>query len=215
MVIIWLIVFLQVVFSTSELLSAEPGIDDVLNRSQFFSSSPTQLRLTLDSRLLNNYRQESWHYDSLLYLFSVRQGVPFAWGGNSWHRGVDCSHFTMKIFQDLGAYYHNYQTTLTMKNITDSNGYYRVPIEEARFGDMLVYGTFTSPEEPGKWFGHVVILVDKDFVQDDFRGLVIGSHGEEVGVKFISYKGFPLYYRRKDVRLYNVLRNRALAEHAN
>ena len=88
MVIVWLIIFLQVAFSTTSAVSAEPGIDDVLNRSQFFSSSPTQLRLTLDSRLLNNYRQESWHYDSLLYLFSVRQGVPFAWGGNSCIEGL-------------------------------------------------------------------------------------------------------------------------------
>lgn len=214
MVVIWLIVLLRVSF-VAELAVAEPGIDDVLNRSQFFSGSSTQLELTFDGRLLNEYRQGSWHYDSLLYLFKVRQGVPFAWGGNSWQRGVDCSHFTMKIFQDLGAYYHRYQTTLTMKNITDDNGYYRVSVEEARFGDMLVYGTFTSPEEPGKWFGHVVILIDKDFVQNGFRGLVIGSHGEEVGVRFISYKGFPFYYRRKDVRLYNVLRNRALAEYAN
>ena len=181
----------------------EGGIDDFLTATHALEEEEqTQLIVDMDDSLFNQYRTDNIHFNTLLYLAMIRQGTPYRWGGRNWLRGVDCSNFTMKIFQDIGAYYKSFQTTYTMRKVKNSNGYYSIPIDEATAGDMLVYGAY----EGRKWNGHVVILVDRDFLHGDFSGLVVGSHGNKVGVRFISYKGFPHYYRRPDVKLRNVLR---------
>lgn len=181
----------------------ESGIDDFLDTTHSLSQDKnTQLIVDMDDSLFNQYRSDNIHLNTLLYLAMIRQGTPYRWGGRSWLRGVDCSSFTMKIFQDIGAYYKKFQSTYNMRKVKKTNGYYSVPIDEATAGDMLVYGTY----EGGRWNGHVVILIDQDFRHGDFNGLVVGSHGNKVGVRFISYKGFPHYYRRPDIKLYNVLR---------
>lgn len=187
----------------------EGGIDDFLAaRHSLGHKEHTQLIVDMDDSLFNQYRTDNIHLNTLLYLAMIRQGTPYRWGGRNWMTGVDCSNFTMKIFQDIGAYYRNFQVTHTLRGVKKSNGYYRVPLDEARAGDMLVYGSY----DDGEWNGHVVILVDRDFRHRDFLGLVVGSHGNEVGVRFISYKGFPHYYRRPDIKLRNVLRVEAFAD---
>ena len=108
----------------------------------------------------------------------------------------------MRIFQDLGLYYRNYQSTILLKDLDDENGLKSIPLGKVEFGDMLVYGFY---DKGGAWNGHVVILLDNNFKRGGFKGLVIGSHGG-MGVKFISYKGFPYYYREKSTILRNVLR---------
>ncbi len=186
----------------------EGGIDDWLTTGHWLEHEEhTQLIVDMDSSLFNQYRTDNIHLNTLLYLAMIRQGTPYRWGGRNWLTGLDCSNFTMKIFQDLGAYYKNFQTTHTMRRVKNANGYYRIAIDKATAGDMLVYGAYDG----GKWNGHVVILIDRDFRYGDFSGLVVGSHGNEVGVRFISYKGFPHYYRRPDVKLRNVLRVEAFA----
>ena len=182
----------------------EGGIDDFLAATTTHSlehEKDTQLIVDMDDSLFNQYRTDNIHLNTLIYLAMIRQGTPYRWGGRSWLRGVDCSSFTMKIFQDIGAYYKKFQTTSTMRTVKKSNGYHRISLDEAAAGDMLVYGTYK-----GGWNGHVVILVDRDFRHGDFRGLVVGSHGNKVGVRFISYEGFPHYYRRPDIKLRNILR---------
>ena len=187
----------------------EGGIDDFLAATHSLEhQEDTQLVVNMDDSLFSQYRADNIHLNTLLYLAMIRQGTPYRWGGRNWRTGVDCSSFTMKIFQDIGAYYKSFQTTNTMRRVTKSNGYYRISIDAATAGDMLVYGNY----EGGKWNGHVVILVDRNFRHSDFLGLVVGSHGNEVGVRFISYKGFPHYYRHPDIRLRNVLRVEAFAD---
>lgn len=141
--------------------------------------------------------------DSLLMLSTIRQGVPYDWGGDSWISGIDCSHFTRKVMQEVGNYYHNYMTTHSLKSVRNSNGLISVPIDEATQGDLLVYGYYNSE---GKWSGHVVILVDAEYFDGQFRGLVVGSHGGGAGVRFITFNGFPDFYRQPHLKLRNVLR---------
>ena len=152
----------------------EIGIDDFLASSHKVHSleeEETQLLLDVDDNLLNRYRSGNIYRDSLLYLSFIRNGTPFAWGGNDWLKGVDCSHFTMKIFQDFGAYYKDYMTTQAMKDVEDTNGYYSVSIADMKFGDMLVYGSYGEPDgRRRRWAGHVVILVDKNFSHQGFPG---------------------------------------------
>lgn len=200
-------------FLVSDLLVAmqpqgEGGIDDYLASQQALSEEEeTQLVVEMDNGLFRQYRTDSDNFNTLLYLAKVRQGTPYLWGGRNWRIGVDCSGFTMKIFQDIGAYYKKFQSTRWLSKAKKYNGYYRVAIEAAKAGDMLVYGSYK-----GGWNGHVVILIDRKFRHRDFRGLVVGSHGNEVGVRFISYKGFPHYYRYPEIKLRNVLRVEDFAE---
>ena len=171
-----------------------------LNRETSFDN--TRLILNKD-KIMKRYRGENVHKDALLYLSYVRDGTPYLFGGNDWTgRGIDCSHFTMRIFQDLGIYYHNYQSTILLKSVVNENGLKSIPLDKAEFGDMLVYGFY---DQDGTWNGHVVILLDRKFKRGSFTGLVVGSHGG-MGVKFISYKGFPHYYRESATKLRNVLR---------
>ena len=189
----------------------EGGIDDFIAATTHTTvehQESTQLIVDMDDNLFNQYHSDNIHLNTLLYLAKIRQGTPYRWGGRSWLRGIDCSSFTMKIFQNMGVYYKKFQTTYNMRHAKKTNGYYSIPIEEAAAGDMLVYGTSAS----GKWNGHVVVLVDPDFRHRDFLGLAVGSHGNKVGVRFISYKGFPHYYRRPDIKLYNVLRVAGFAD---
>ncbi len=190
----------------------ERGIDDFLAATNTLEHEEhTQLIVTMDDNLFDRYRSNNIHHNTLLYLAMIRQGTPYRWGGRNWLRGVDCSNFTMKIFQDLGAYYKKYQPTSIMRKVKKNNGYYNITIDRAKIGDMLVYGTYDG----NKWHGHVVILIDRHFRHNNFHGLVVGSHGDDVGVRFISYEGFPHYYRRPDVKLHNVLRVAAFAERYN
>lgn len=194
----------------------ETGIDDFIASSQGVHSlaeEETQFLLDADGRLLNRYWGDNIHYDSLLYLSFIRNGTPYVLGGSNWLKGVDCSHFTMKIFQDIGAYYKNYMTTSALRDVVYANGYYSVSATDMKFGDMLIYGSYGEPgSRVRRWAGHVVILIDREFYHREFQGLVIGSHGDKVGVRFISYKGFPYYYRRPDIKLRNVLRVKSFSE---
>ena len=94
-------------------------------------------------------------------------------------------------------------TTSTLKNIKKSNGLKKVSVEEMKKGDLLVYGYYDSK---GKWHGHVVVVVYESYSAGGFQGLTVGSHGGGAGVRFITYRGFPHYYRKENVKLYNVLR---------
>ena len=160
-------------------------------------------RLLLDKdEVVKRYWGSNVHQDGLLYLSYIREGTPYLFGGNNWGVGIDCSHFTMRIFQELGVYYDYYQSTILLKSVTRGNGLESVALDKAQFGDLLVYGFH---DKQGDWNGHVVILLDSKFKRGRFNGLTVGSHGS-LGVKFISYKGFPHYYREKSTKLRNVLR---------
>jgi hypothetical protein len=140
--------------------------------------------------------------DSALNLSLLRTGTAYVWGGSDWNKGIDCSHFTMKVLQEVAQPYNEYLTTRDMIDIVESNGLKRVPKNQMRPGDLLVYGFYDADHN---WHGHVVVLVDENYVNSNGkRGLVVGSHGG-LGVEFIVYGGFPESYRDEG-KLQTVLR---------
>jgi hypothetical protein len=108
----------------------------------------------------------------------------------------------MRIFQDVAQPYNEYMTTRDLANLRSANGLTRVAKNDMRPGDLLVYGFY---DQDNAWHGHVVVLVDKEYVHGSGkRGLVVGSHGT-FGVAFITFEGFPETYR-EDGKLVAVLR---------
>ncbi|MEZ4741667.1 MAG: NlpC/P60 family protein [Bdellovibrionota bacterium] len=192
-------------FSTSILYgasSADSMIGDAPLENVFKFDAGTRDVINLSVSELEGYKTGDVYLDTMLTLALLRTETVYKWGGDDWRKGVDCSHFTMKVYQDAAQYYNSYLTTSTLKNITNANGLRKVAKEDMQPGDLLVYGYY---DEDGKWHGHVVILVDQSFRENGKKGLVVGSHGG-IGVKFISYTGFPEYYRSRNITLRNILR---------
>ncbi len=83
----------------------------------------------------------------------------------------------------------------------------RIPFKAAQAGDLLVYG-YTKD---GQWYGHVVILIDKDGQRSGIKGLTLGAHGGEIqAVRYITYQGFESgYFKHPRMKLVNVLTFRA------
>jgi hypothetical protein len=180
---------------------AEEAIDTSID-AYLGDFNETRSVVSLSYDQIKRYHTNNIVIDSALNLSSLRTGTPYLWGSGDWAKGIDCSHFTMKIFQEVAQPYKEYLTTENLADISESNGLKRVPKEQMRPGDLLVYGFL---DENQKWHGHVVILVDKDYTDGTGRrGLVVGSHGG-LGVQFITYGGFPDVYREQG-KLQAVLR---------
>lgn len=83
--------------------------------------------------------------------------TPYAWGGNSYETGMDCSHFVWNVLKDTGAYDGDYVTSDGFLNLGESvDG-----LENAQAGDVIVYN------------GHVAIY--------DGEGGIIEAKGAAYG----------------------------------
>lgn len=83
--------------------------------------------------------------------------TPYAWGGNSYKTGMDCSHFVWNVLKDTGAYDGDYVTSdgfLGLGEAVDG-------LENAQAGDVIVYN------------GHVAIY--------DGEGGIIEAKGAAYG----------------------------------
>ena len=83
--------------------------------------------------------------------------TPYAWGGNSYETGMDCSHFVWNVLKDTGAYDGDYVTSdgfLGLGETVDG-------LENAQAGDVIVYN------------GHVAIY--------DGEGGIIEAKGAAYG----------------------------------
>ena len=83
--------------------------------------------------------------------------TPYAWGGNSYETGMDCSHFVWNVLKDTGAYDGDYVTSdgfLDLGEAVDG-------LENAQAGDVIVYN------------GHVAIY--------DGEGGIIEAKGAAYG----------------------------------
>lgn len=83
--------------------------------------------------------------------------TPYAWGGNSYETGMDCSHFVWNVLKDTGAYDGGYVTSDGFLNLGEPvDG-----LENAQAGDVIVYN------------GHVAIY--------DGEGGIIEAKGAAYG----------------------------------
>lgn len=83
--------------------------------------------------------------------------TPYAWGGNSYETGMDCSHFVWNVLKDTGTYDGDYVTSDGFLNLGEPvDG-----LENAQAGDVIVYN------------GHVAIY--------DGEGGIIEAKGAAYG----------------------------------
>lgn len=83
--------------------------------------------------------------------------TPYAWGGNSYETGMDCSHFVWNVLKDTGAYDGDYVTSDGFLGLGEEvDG-----LENAQAGDVIIYN------------GHVAIY--------DGEGGIIEAKGAAYG----------------------------------
>ena len=143
--------------------------------------------------------------DKLLDTAKPSIGIDYVWGGTKLNKGIDCSNFTWQVFRKAGLPYERFLSTMTLARHRKGNGLRSISFNEARPGDLLVYG---YRDHRKKWHGHVVILVDKDGRTTGHKGLVLGAHGGDImEVQLVTYAGFEKnYFKEPRLKLCNVLR---------
>ena len=142
---------------------------------------------------------------TLLKIAKPTLGVPYVWGGTRLTKGIDCSNYTWQLYRQLGDGYERFQGTQRLALLRNSDGLRRIDFENAKPGDLLVYGYKDAQKG---WQGHVVILIDKDGSLTGRKGLVLGAHGGDIdAVQFVTYRGFDDgYFKEPVMKLSNVLR---------
>ena len=103
-------------------------------------------------------------------------GTPYVWGGSDLRNGVDCSGFTMKVFEPFG-YRLGHLVSLQYKAGRE------ISILEAQPGDLFIYKTRDKKD-----FYHVEIYYG--------QAKVIGAPGGSVGIRDMFMMGMPDYVVR-------------------
>lgn len=157
-----------------------------------------------DQVLYDVFSTENEKYNEMMMLAQYYAGgVPYVWGGGTW-AGIDCSHFTQRVYNDVGVNYGGYLTTHDMKKVNENSKFVAVSKNNMKPGDLLVYGYYGIKDK--QWHGHVVVLIDKAYKSSHGKkGLTVGSHSK-VGVQFVSYTGFPKFFKYPFYKLVKVLR---------
>ncbi len=157
----------------------------------------------LNSSQIERLKQTSPLLQKLITAAAPSIGTRYLWGGTNLESGIDCSNFTWQLYQKMGLPYDRYLGTQFMSRIYRNGALSKTTFKKARPGDLLVYG-YTKNR---KWYGHVVILIDKDGKRSGVKGLTLGAHGGDINaVQYITYKGFESgYFKHPQMKLANVL----------
>lgn len=177
----------------------------VLSSHSVATESPPPVQVvTLNQQQVQQLKRSSPLLSSLVPAAAPSIGTPYKWGGSSLKRGIDCSNYTWQLFRKAGLPYERYLGTQFMSRIHQNGALRKVNFQMAQAGDLLVYGYSTNRQ----WYGHVVILIDKDGEKTGKKGLTLGAHGGEIGtVQYITYRGFESgYFKHPRMKLVNVLR---------
>lgn len=106
--------------------------------------------------------------------------IPYIWGGKSLQTGVDCSGFTSAIYKMFGV-------TLATKSNMQGDGGVKVSRENARPGDLMVWGN------RGSEAGHVAIYLGNNMhvhASGSKTGIKISSGESSGGKPFQGYYSF-------------------------
>ena len=105
-------------------------------------------------------------------------GNRYVWGGTSLEHGIDCSGFTMRVYQQFGYSLPHYSGSQAQMGTA-------ITMAEAQPGDLIFYGS-------GKRIGHVAIYMG--------NGQIVHASNKRDGIKISS-----AYYRTplKVVRIIN------------
>ena len=152
------------------------------------SETPTPKRVndpgrTNKSTLLSAGRIRSTNKVLMLKSINSYKGVPYLWAGDT-RRGMDCSGFTMKVFQESSNY------TLPHNAAAQYKLGFKVNQRQLKLGDLVFFRDIES-----KGISHVGIYVGDDmFAHASLsKGVVYSSMKED-------------YYRKRYVSARRILR---------
>lgn len=103
-------------------------------------------------------------------------GTPYVWGGSDLRKGIDCSGFTMKVYEAFG-YQLGHLVSLQYKAGRV------VPILEAQPGDLFIYKS-----DDKSVFTHVEMYYG--------QAQIIGASGDSVRIRYMFSSGMPDYVVR-------------------
>lgn len=188
------------------IILCSPKAATLVSREDQAAEKPGQVReIKLSEKLMTRVGDGRKGLSRLLDAARPTIGTPYKWGGTQLEEGIDCSNYTWQLYRKVGLPYKRFLGTMVLSRLKRANGLRSVPFDEARAGDLLVYG---YRDDENHWFGHVVILIDKSGDFTGHKGLVLGAHGKPVSsVQFITYTGFEEgFFKEPRMRLCNVLR---------
>ncbi len=96
-------------------------------------------------------------------------GNPYVWGGESLTKGIDCSGFTMKVYQKFGIYLPHYSGSQPSYGT-------KIDASKAQPGDLFFYGS-------GSKINHVAIYIG--------NGQIVHASNKKDGIKISN-----AYYRK-------------------
>ncbi|MCD8124043.1 MAG: C40 family peptidase, partial [Lachnospiraceae bacterium] len=117
-----------------------------------------ELSLTMEEPVVRT--RESLVATALQYV-----GNPYVWGGTSLTEGVDCSGFTMKIYEKYGI-------SLPHSSAAQSKMGTKVSSSDLEPGDLIFYGS-------GKTVNHVAIYIGD--------GKVVHAASEKTGIRISDW----------------------------
>lgn len=103
-------------------------------------------------------------------------GNRYVWGGESLQYGVDCSGFTMKVYEQFGVYLPHYSGSQPAYG-------YRIAASEAKPGDLFFYGD-------GYTINHVAIYIGNGQIvhaASTRAGIIISSAFYRTPICVVSY----------------------------
>ena len=188
------------------IVSCSPEAATLTSREDQAKEKPGQVHeIKLSEELITQIGRGKKGLSRLLEAAQPTIGTPYIWGGTQLEKGIDCSNYTWQLYRKVGFSYKRFLGTTVLSRLKRANGLRSVPFQDARPGDLLVYG---YRDDENQWYGHVVVLIDKTGETTGHKGLVLGAHGKPISsVQFITYTGFEEgYFKEPRMRLCNVLR---------
>ena len=103
-------------------------------------------------------------------------GNPYVWGGESLTNGVDCSGFTMKVYEKFGVYLSHYTGTQINEGRSISES-------ELKKGDLIFYAKDGTVNHVAMYIGNGCVVHAKSTK----AGITITDYNYRTPVRFVRY----------------------------